>query len=210
MTKKDAYGISFHARIGYDTELDLSDFGIGFFGPEGSGSYVPVGQWNSTTYIVHGDPWIPYAQIQNIAYHASNSGIVDGVIPLHLRSIPNYQATLNIRFDQDHPVRIFNARCNLYDGDDLDNPPYGWNARLAEVIHTSKIQTNTGTGDQTWHIASTGESISLTNNPGPTGAYAGRYVFDGYERHDWYVAISVSPEQVGSRTAGLNVYLEYL
>jgi hypothetical protein len=52
--------------------------------------------------------------------------------------------------------------------------------------------------------------VSLRNNPGPTGAFYERYSSSGFYRHDWFVALSASPEQVGSKTAGLNVYLEYL
>jgi len=203
--------ISFHTRLGYDFEFDLAGRGLGFFGPQGSGSIISPGEWNSTSYIIEGgDPWVPYAQSQNVTYEASNSGAVEGETGLLLSYIPNYQSTLNIRFNQDHDVRVYNAQCHLYDGVNIANSPYGWNARIAEICHTSKLQQSGGKGDSTWIIASTGQPVSLADNPGPSGANVGRYALHGCSRHDWYVAISVSPEQVGSRTAGLSVYLEYL
>jgi hypothetical protein len=205
-----ATGISFHVVTGNDMTLDLAGRGLGFFGTQGSGSTIPVDDWNSTTYVVQGDPWNPVAQVNNITYQSANSGLIQSEVSLHLTGIPNYQATLNVRFENDTAVNVINARCNLYDGEDLDTPPVGWNARLAEIVHPGRLQDLTGEGDGSWHVASTGEMISLVGNPGLSGASYGRFLYDGASRHDWYLAMSVSPDQIGSKTAGLNVYLEYL
>jgi hypothetical protein len=211
MTSKDQNGISFHAYVGTDRELDLYEYGIGFYGSRGSGHVLDTDEWSGTAYLVEGDnPWIPVAQIPSVTYASAHSGTLEGELSILLRSIPNYQATINIRFDQPTPVKVVNVKCSLYDGDTLGHPPAGWNARLAEIIHTSQVQGNTGTGDITWHVASTGEVVSLVSNPGPSGTYANRFALSGQTRHDWYVALCVSPEQIGSKTAGLNVYLEYL
>lgn len=210
MAIKTQYGISFHARIGYDIEFDVAGKGLGFYGPGGSGSNVEIDEWNKSTYIVEGDPWNPMAQVETVSYDTPHSGLIAGETSIHLHKIPSYQSTLNIRFTQDHPVKVVNAKCNLYDGVTLANPPYGWSVRLAEIIHPSRLQTNTGKGDSPWHVASTGQSIDLVDNPGISGSYAGMYSPSGHYRHDWYLAISASPEQVGSKTAGLYVYLEYL
>ena len=55
--------------------------------------------------------------------------------------------------------------------------------------------------------------VPLAQSPGPSGHYAG----DGsantgqYTQHDWYLAISASPDSIGSKTQyGLYVELEYL
>jgi hypothetical protein len=201
-------GISFHAYTGHDRDLDIGGYGLGFFGAQGSGSVVQIGEWQKTTYIVDGD--VPVSQVNNITYHGSTSGIVEGSVPLLLTHIPNYQATLNIRFTPENPARVVNARCSLFDGITETEAPHGWTARIAEIAHTSAIQGAGGRGDTSWHVASTGEYVDLWDNPGPGGANVARYAMSGETSHDWFVAISVSPDQVGSRHAGLYVYLEYL
>jgi hypothetical protein len=201
--------ITFHTWTGYDRAIG-STRGIGFYGLQGSGSTLAPGEWNRSTYIVEGDPRVPEAQIDCVTYTNESSGMVFGETPLPLTEIPNHQATINIRFTQNTAVKVLNARCNLYDGVNTDLPPYGWNARMAEILHPDKTQVAGGDGDSTWHVASTGQMVSLRNNPGPTGAFYERYSSSGFYRHDWFVALSASPEQVGSKTAGLNVYLEYL
>jgi len=200
--------ISFHSNVGHDLSLDLTGKGLGFFGSQGSGDPIQRDTWQGSTYVVEND--VPYAQVNNIIYYNAGSGLVDGELLLPLTSIPNYQSTINIRFERNTPTHVMYAKCNLYDGVNIETAPYGIQARVAEVIHTTKAQIGGGSGDAYWHVASTGEFIDLANNPGPNGEYVDRYSFSGYYSHDWYLAISVSPEQVGSKHAGLYVYLEYL
>jgi hypothetical protein len=201
-------GLTFHTQIGRDYSLELTNKSLGFFGSQGSGDTVAIGDWQGSTYVVDGE--VPYAQCANITYLNSMSGLVDGEVPLPLTSIPNYQASLNIRFAQPSATSILGAQCNFYDGVTTTEAPLGWNIRAAEIIHSGLIQDNMGFGDTTWHIASTGEHINLLNNPGPSGRNFDGFISESQPWHDWYLAISVSPDQVGSKHAGLNVYLEYL
>ena len=62
-------------------------------------------------------------------------------------------------------------------------------------------------------VGGSGIISPLAQSPGPSGFYAG----DGsknigsYTQHDWYVAITASPDSIGSKTLyGLYVELEYL
>jgi len=200
--------ISFHSYIGKDFAIDVEGKGLGFFGVQGSGDTLEAGEYQKTTYIVDGET--PYAHINNITYYNESSGLIDGELVANLREIPNYEATLNIRFQESENTRVLNAKYNFYNGDDLTEYPLGWTIKTAEIAHIGLIQDFTGVGDVSWNTASTGEFIDLYNNPGHSGAYVGGFAWIPYLRHDWYIAISVAPQQVGSKTAGLYVYLEYL
>jgi len=55
--------------------------------------------------------------------------------------------------------------------------------------------------------------VPLAQSPGPSGHYAGNGTANTgqYTQHDWYLAISASPDSIGSKTQyGLYVELEYL
>ena len=67
--------------------------------------------------------------------------------------------------------------------------------------------------DGTLTVGGSGVYVPLAQSPGALGVYAG----DGasntgqYTQHDWYVAITASPDSIGSKTQyGLYVELEYL
>ena len=105
---------------------------------------------------------------------------------------------------------------------------------MAELLHTSASYAVEGSGDTIWYGSATGAGspnpstrlaagtntvggsgiiVPLAQSPGPSGHYAGNGTANTgqYTQHDWYVAISASPDSIGSKTQyGLYVELEYL
>ena len=62
-------------------------------------------------------------------------------------------------------------------------------------------------------VGGSGIIVPLAQSPGPSGYYAGNGSANtaSYTQHDWYVAITASPDSIGSKTLyGLYVELEYL
>ena len=62
-------------------------------------------------------------------------------------------------------------------------------------------------------VGGSGIIVPLSQSPGPSGQYAGggNTNTGTYTQHDWYVAITASPDSIGSKTQyGLYVELEYL
>lgn len=100
----------------------------------------------------------------------------------------------------------------IYDRTAINNDPSGVTCYCAEVIHPSFTQTGSlGSGDASWiHVHGSAVVMDLVASPGvsgirPNGASTSSTV------HDWYVALSPSPDSVGSKTQfGLYVELEYL
>jgi len=207
-------GINFLVNAGSPPiNINKSDLELGFFGMAGGSGTLEPNQWLSTNYLVDNtssDVGTPVAQTSSVCYQAPGSGLIDGEIQLPLRSIPNYQATLNIRFKQESNINVLAARCNMFNGVDVNTPPVGMDIRIAEIAHVGTTQTGGGLGDTAWQTASSGENILLVNNPGPSGSIYGGYSPLGHSEHDWYIALSVNLNQVGGKSAGLNVYLEYL
>ena len=62
-------------------------------------------------------------------------------------------------------------------------------------------------------VGGSGIVVPLAQSPGPSGHYAGNGTGNTgqYTQHDWYLAITASPDSIGSKTQyGLYVELEYL
>jgi hypothetical protein len=86
--------------------------------------------------------------------------------------------------------------------------------KVCEVIHPDTTQNNTGSGDTTWLTpGGSGVVVNLAPAPGCSGLYAGNGSNGAWTdtQHDWYLAISASPDSIGSKSLyGLYAYLEYL
>lgn len=126
--------------------------------------------------------------------------------------MPNQLASLNIRFNHSTPVRTQNARLRIFDRSSINNNASGVTTRVAELIHPSETQTGLlGSGNSSWQTP-TGSSVvmSLTNSPGQSGLSPnGASTQD--MNHDYYVAISASPDSIGSKTNyALYFSVEYL
>lgn len=206
--------ISFLAGTDF-TIADLAGSGQGFYGDDGFGASVRVGEYQGRTFITNGAGTTQGPECDNVKYLNGGSGIIgqagSGVA---LTCIPNYQATQNIRFTYDTAVRVQNAKVIFYDRTSTSNGPSGVTVKAAELIHPGITQSNTGSGDTTWITpAGTGVVLDLCPSPGRSGLYAGNGS-DGLwsdTQHDWYNIISVSPDSIGSKTLfGEYVSLEFL
>lgn len=195
--------LSFFAGPNLQIE-DLSGSGLGFFGDDGFSASIPVGSWQGRTFITNGNGTTQGAECSNVKYVNAGSGIIgqagSGVA---LSCIPNYQAPFNVRFTYDTPVRTQNAKLYIYDRSSINNAPSGVSVKVAEVIHPDTNQSNNGSGDTTWLTpAGSGSVVSFCPGPGVSGLYAGNGNDGAWSdtQHDWYGAISVSPNSIGAKT----------
>jgi hypothetical protein len=206
--------INFLAGNGF-TIQDLAGSGLGFFGDAGFGASVKVGDYQGRTFITNGTGTTQGPEADNVKYLNAGSGILGQAgSGIALTCIPNYQATLNVRFTNATPVKTQNAYLRIYDRTDPNKPASGVTTKVAEVIHPDTTQGNSGSGDTTWQTpGGSGSKVSLAPSPGVSGLYAGNGA-DGQwndNTHDWYVAISASPDSIGAKSLyGAYVELEYL
>lgn len=202
--------ISFYA----DTlGLNLNGSGLGFYGTS-FGSSVGVGSYQDTTFITDGNGTIQGEQVNNIKWTHPGSGSINGAASVALTAIPNYLATLNIRFEHASAVQIQNVRLYIYDRTNINNMASGVTTKVAELIHPDTVQNNNGSGDSTWITnPGSGTTMNLSQSPGMSGFYAagGSTSVRPDTRHDLYLGISQSPDSIGSKSLnGLFVSLEYL
>lgn len=214
--------LAFNAGQGANI-ANLQGSGLGFYGSGGGGTSVLVGEWQDSTFVASANGLITGAQADNIKYpgHLA-SGLVNGNGPYPLTGIPNVNATLNINFSHSTAVAVQNARARIYDRTTTTSAASGVHCRFAEIrnlnggVGAPLPATTKGSGDTIWRNGSvTGHQeyvINLAMSPG----YSGEWSSVGYsggtaKEHDWYLAISASPESIGSKTEfGLYVNLEYL
>lgn len=192
--------ISFFAGGGSFQINNVSNSGLGFYG-SGFGNSVAVGSYQDTTFITNGAGTTQGQQVNNIKYQNVASGIINSASSgVALTAIPNYLATLNVRFTHSSSVKTQNAKGRVYDRSAINNPASGVTCKVAEVIHPDTVQTNNGSGDTTW-LTPAGSAIivDFVSSPGTSGIRP-----NGAEttdvQHDWYAAISASPDSIGSKT----------
>jgi len=203
------------AAINFFAEgYNLNGSGLGFYG-NGFGQSVDVGTWQQTTFITNANGTAQGQQVNNIEYLNAASGILGSATSgVWLTQMPNYMATLQIEFTNPSAVKAQNVQCYIYDRSNINNPASGVTTMVAELVHPDTIQNNNGSGDPTW-LTPGGSAVivSLTPSPGISGLYAGNGSNSTRPdtTHDWYLAISASPDSIGSKTLyGLYVSLEYL
>lgn len=193
-----------------DVTIDTGEV-LGFFGPDGFGDPLSLNEFNGRTFITTIDGSVAYEECDNCR-RVSSSDVVIGQIGsgINIRNLPNYLATINLRFTHPQTVLIQNARLIAFDGIDTINAPVGLGVYGAEIIHTSKLQTDEGTGDTSWiKMEGSAQQLNLVDSPGTLGlSPLGPATMD--TRHDWYVALSVAPTIPGDRTFALRAELEYI
>lgn len=196
----------------------LGGSGLGFFGAGGFGASVSVGSYQDNTYISDSNGVLLGPQGNNIKFSHSASGTLPGSVLLALTSIPNYQATLNIRFTNASAVVTQNAQLYIYDRVSTSNAPSGVTCAVARLIHTGLTQVTGGSGDTAWQFPTgTGYlpmSVNVTSSAGFSPGVSGNSpngATSSATQHDWYVALSASPNSIGSKTQfGLFFQTEYL
>jgi hypothetical protein len=188
--------------------------GLGFYGANGFGASVLVGEYQGRTYITNGAGTAQGPEGNNVKYLNSQSGILGQAgTGIHLKTIPNYQATLQIHFNHSSAVQTQNNKLYIYDRSSINNNPTGVICQTAELIHPNTVQALTGSGDAEWqNTFGSGSILSLCPSPGTSGQFAGNGSNGGLAStdHDHYAAISASPSSIGSKTQfGLYVSMEY-
>lgn len=191
---------------------DLGGSGLGFYGPTSFGASVAVGAYQDATYVTGTGGLEEGTMGMNVKWRHANSGEIASSTLLNLINIPNNKATLNIRFSATGtPVNVQNAELRIYDRSNIANGASGVVAKVAEIIHTGVANNATGLGDTAWHTPSGAtDPCPLNDNPGTggTGSVGGTGVAN---QHDWYLALSCSPNSIGSKTQfGLYCSVEYL
>ena len=203
--------INFIAGGGSFTINNLAGSGLGFFGG-GFGQSVPVGAYQQTTFITDGNGVNQGPQVNNIEYLNAQSGILNSAASgINLLAMPNYLASLNIRFTNSTAVKTLLPQLVLYDRTSTNNPPSGVTTQVAELVHPDTVQNPDGSGSQTWTTpGGSAVILTLTSSPGTSGLRPnGSQTTD--TQHDWYLALSASPNTIGSKNQyALYFSLEYM
>ncbi len=184
----------------------LSGSGIGFYGST-FGNSVAVGDYQTTTWITNSAGTAQGPQCNNVKYSNLQSGFLNSAtVATGLRYMPNYLATLGIRVTNASAIKIQNATVKLYDRSSTSNRPSGVTTAVAEIVHPSQLQSVNGSGSTTWTyfsgVAGTIQNLALSNSPGASGNYGGQYggnLGTGWLTHDWFLAMSASPDSIGSK-----------
>lgn len=203
--------ISFYAGSTFIDNIQGS--GLGFYST-GFGNSIAVGEFQGKTYVTNGAGTSLGVECNNIKYQNTGSGIIGQASSgIALTAIPNSQVPLNVRFEHSSAVQVQSAELRIYDRSNINNDPTGVLCYTAEIIHPNPTQVNTGSGDTTWtNTHGSGVTLSLSKSPGTSGQYAGNGSNSAWTdtRHDWYLAISASPNTIGSKTNfGAYVSAEY-
>jgi hypothetical protein len=190
---------------------------MGFYGNDGIGSPIVVGGFNGRTFVTDPSGTIHGFEANNNK-RISSSGLIYGQIGsgINLLQLPNTLATLNLRFSHTSSVSTQSAAFYVYDGTLSDgvpnknNDPSGLTAWCAEVRKTdNKQDVSNGLGDSTWQDIHGSTSLSLISSPGTSGLRPdGSFTVD--TRHDWYIAMSVSPDEFGDKVFGILMEVEFL
>jgi hypothetical protein len=202
------------ASIGFFSQTlsiqNLNGSGLGFFG-SGFGNSVEVGAYQDTTWITNSTGATQGPQSDNTKWTHPNSGSINGAASVNLNQFPNYLMPLNIRFTHSSAVKTQNAKLRIYDRSNINNPASGVTCKVAEVIHPDTVQNANGSGSTSW-ATPTGSSVilSCSSSPGQSGHFInGSNTQD--MRHDYYFALTASPDSVGSKTQFAAYFaLEYL
>lgn len=205
--------------------------GIGLYG-NGFGKSVPVNQYQEATYVTNSNGTASGVKLANTK-RTSVSGVShNGNSEIDLKAMPNYYAPLNIRFTHSSEVRVQNAKVRVFDRNDITKHASGVTTSLYEVRHphgvegTGNALTHRGESSHGWIEFDPEDSMfdmDLTSSPGVSGTNSvvadsginGVLTTEGSAhsatRHDWYLAVSASPDSVGSKTDyGAYFVCEYL
>lgn len=203
---------------GEDTLVSTSS-GLGFFGDNGFGAAVVIGSYNGHTFITNASGTSQNFECNNNKYNGT-SEVIHGQESsgIALKNLPNELATINIRFTHGSAIYCQQAKLWIFDGSftgisaNKEIPVANLTFYTAEIRHRSRLQTvESDYSDTSWSNVSVSGSnyIDVVNSPGSNGVREG-----GFEelsiRHDWYIALSCTPTQLGNKEFGMTFELEYL
>ena len=193
---------------------NLAGSGLGFYG--GSfGASVAVGEFQQTTFITNSAGSAQGPAADNIKFDNQGSGIVNSATSgIGLQAIPNLEASLNIRFTHGSAVKTQNVQLKIFDRTSTANSASGVSTRVAELIHPGDTQVATGSGDSAWThysgVTAAPLAMAFVASPGVSGERPGG-VDTSATQHDWYTALSASPDSIGSKNLfGLHFSVEFV
>lgn len=191
-----------------DVAIDPTN-ALGFFGSDGFGDPLSLNEYNGRTFATTTSGSVGYEECDNCR-RISSTGVIVGQTGtgINIRNLPNYLATVNFRFTHPQSVLVQNAQLTAIDSN--GNTPTGLAIYGAEIIHTSRLQSVSGTGDTTWlSMGGAAQQIDLVNSPGTYGLSPfGPATIS--TRHDWYVALSVAPTIPGDKQFFFKLSVEFV
>lgn len=201
--------IGFYTSDGTAFINNMAGSGLGFYGFGGFGTSVQVGVYQDNTFITDPTGASQGPKAQNVKYVSAATGDLGGGDVRNLLNIPNVLSTLNIRVTNSTAIQLSNAQVVIFDRSNINNPATGVTTMVAEVVHPWGTSTPTGSGSTAWkHLGGSGGLINgvtydlplaLSNSPGTSGLSPnGPATTD--TRHDHFLAISASPDSIGSKT----------
>jgi len=207
-----AAAITFYSGDGV---TDLGSSGVGFYGAS-FGQSVQVGSYQDTTFITNSNGTVNGGQLTKDKYVGTTSGVqINGGATIDLSTVPTISGAINVRFTFDSYVNTQNGELRIFDRVDPDLDASGVTAQVAQICNGgSGVNQSTGAAQAShngWlELAGSGLTMTLLASPSTSGlSPSGSSSADA--RHDWYVAISASPDSIGSKTSfGCYVALEYL
>ena len=203
---------------GEDTLVSTSS-GLGFYGDDGFDEAIPIGTYNGRTFVTNSSGTVEGFECNNNKYFSASQVIhsQEGS-GISLQNLPNELATINVRFTHGSSIYCQQAKLWIFDGSftcdsaNKDQPAENLTFYAAEIRHRSRLQTvESAYSDASWsNVSASGSNyIGLVNSPGLNGAREA-----GFEelstQHDWYVALSCTPTQLGDRMFGMTYEVEYL
>lgn len=211
--------------------------GVGFYG-NGFGVSVPVNGYQTQTYVTNANGTQEGVRLNNTAVAgavSANQVSVNAGTAINLQGLPNMHCPLNLRFSHTSAVRVQNCKLFVFDRVNKNNAASGVTTYAYEARHPSNTRGTAlalthrpSTAGHAWkkfNTAAAGASLDLTASPGSgglntdtsdtnTGAKLWTTTLGESHtnlQHDWYVALSSSPDSIGSKTDyGLFFQLEYL
>lgn len=182
---------------------DISTNTLVFSGTGGKDTPITVGSYNDETHITNSDPPTGTDQcganhVQNCKYISdSNIDIGGGSVAISDANVAQTDCTLRVHFNHTSSVAISSARLYAYNGTTETTEASGVKAYAFERGVSATAWTKINEGATTYGGDNSGERLNLGDKTAATDHY-------------WYVAVSVSPESVGAKTAfDLGVALTY-
>lgn len=207
--------MSVSVYVGEDQLLPGSS-GLGFYGNDGFNAPILIGAYNGRTFVTNQDGTIEGFECNNNK-KISGSGVINGQtgLGIQLISLPNNLATINIRFEYPSEVRTLSGKFYIFDGTttsgtpNIENDPSGLVCYCAEIRHQDVVQEPDGLGDTDWFDTHGSTFLELISSPGESGLRPNGSLTTDI-RHDWYVAMSVTPFNFGNKQFGLYFETEFL
>jgi len=207
-----AAAITFYNGAG---TTDLGSSGVGFYGST-FGQSVQVASYQDSTFITNSTGTINGGTLNNTKYLGNTSGVsLNGGSAIQLSGLPTISGTINPRFTFDTAVQTQNGECRIFDRSNPDNNASGVTSEVAQLCNGgSGVNQSTGAAEASHNgwlaLNGSGLTMTLLASPGTSGlSPSGSSTTD--TRHDWYLALSASPDSIGSKTNfGAYLSLEYL